>query len=207
MKVCLHSPLHQSITVEHIADPFFKDQEQAHALAANGVLANAGNTTLQLCQNSVPVDNFDAVMALAKTFADIVLGVLPLAQGLFASDGGDESALVPIVGSIFTQEGEQSGHYRFLREKVASAAPLLTDGAPEFSYTAISRFIIPGSCPSINIIGLAAFPALIVETILKAMNSTQLFGVNGTVSAANATMVYISGQNVPVSVSISNVNT
>jgi hypothetical protein len=41
----------------------------------------------------------------------------------------------------------------------------------------------------------------------KAMNSTQLFSVEGTVSAANATMVYISGQNLPVSVPISNVNT
>jgi hypothetical protein len=41
----------------------------------------------------------------------------------------------------------------------------------------------------------------------KAENSTQLFSVEGTVSEANATLVYISGQNLPVSVPISNVNT
>jgi hypothetical protein len=115
--------------------------------------------------------------------------------------------LVPIVGSIIAQEGEQTGYYRFLQKKVASAAPLLTGSAPQFVYTAISQFIVPDSCPNINVIGLTAFPALTVETMPKAMNSTQLFSVEGTVSAANATMVYISGQNLPVSVPISNVNT
>lgn len=190
-----------------MADSFRQQQEQVHVLAANGVLANANQTTIQPCQYVFPVDNFDDAILLAQTFTDVVLGVLPVAQGLFAADGGDESALVPIVGSIIAQEGEQVGYYRFLQKKVASAAPLLTGGAPQFAYTAISQFIVPGSCPNINAIGLTAFPALTVETIPKAENSTQLFSVNGTVSASNATMVYISGQNLPVSVPISNVNT
>lgn len=153
------------------------------------------------------MDNFDDAIALAETFTAIVLGVLPVAQGLFATDGGDESGLVSIVGSIIAQEGEQTGYYRSLQKKVASAAPLLTGSAPQFVYTAMSQFIVPDSCPNINVIGLTAFPALTVETMPKAMNSTQLFSVEGTVSATNATMVYISGQSLPVSVPISNVNT
>jgi len=144
---------------------------------------------------------------LAQTFTDVVLGVLPIAQSIFVSDGGDEDALVPIIGSIIAQEGEQSGYYRFLQKKVASAAPLLTGGAPQFAYTAISQFIVPGSCPNINTIDLTAFPALTVETTPQAKNSTQLYSIDGTVSAANASMVYISGQNLPVSVPIKNVNT
>jgi hypothetical protein len=39
------------------------------------------------------------------------------------------------------------------------------------------------------------------------MNSNQLFSIEGSLSAANASMAYISGQNLPVSVPISNVNT
>ncbi|KAG0649388.1 hypothetical protein D0Z07_4423 [Hyphodiscus hymeniophilus] len=183
------------------------NQEQVHVLAANGVLANANQTTIQPCQYNFPVDNFDDAILLAETFTEVVLGVLPIAQSLFAADGGDESALIPIVGSIIAQEGEQVGYYRFLQKKVASSAPLLTGGAPQFAFTAISQFIVPGSCPNIDAIGLTAFPGLTVETMPKAENSTQLFSVEGTVSASNATLVYISGQNLPVSVPISNVNT
>lgn len=171
------------------------------------MLANAKQITIQPCQYNFPVNNFDDAILLAQTFTDVVLGVLPVAQGLFATDGGDETALVPVIGSIIGQEGEQTGYYRFLQKKVASAAPLLTGGAPQFAYTAISQFIVPGSCPNINVIGLTAFPALTVQTVPKAENSTQLFSINGTVSASNATLVYISGQNLPVSVPISNVNT
>jgi hypothetical protein len=114
---------------------------------------------------------------------------------------------VPILGSIIGQEGEQVGYYRSLQKKVASSAPLLTGGAPQFAYTAISQFIVPGSCPNIEAIGLTAFSALTVETIPGAVNSTQLFSVEGTVSAGNASIAYISGQNVPVTVPISGVNT
>lgn len=39
------------------------------------------------------------------------------------------------------------------------------------------------------------------------MNNTQLFSVNGTISASNVSIAYISGQNLPVTVPISNVNT
>jgi len=182
------------------------NQESVHVLSANGVLANANATTIQPCRYNFPVDTFDDAVALAETFTEVVLGVLPVAQSIFAADGGEEAGLIPVVGSIIAQEGEQVGYYRFLQKKVASSAPLLTGGAPQFAFTAISQFIVNGSCPNIDVIGLTAFPALTVETIPKDSNSTQLFSVEGTVSATNNSIVYISGQNVPISVAISNVN-
>lgn len=133
--------------------------------------------------------------------------MLPLAQSVFAADGGDEAALVPIVGSIIGQEGEQNGYYRSLQRKVASAAPLLTGGAPQFAYSAISQFIVPGSCPNIQAIGLNAIPALSVQCKPKANDSMVTFSADGVVGAGNATLVYISGQNLPVSVPISNATT
>ena len=178
-----------------------------HALAANGVLENAGNVTIQPCQYSFPVDNFADAVALAETFTEVILGVLPVAQGLFAADGGEELGLVAIVGSIIGQEGEQVGHYRSLQKKVAASSPLLTGGALQFAYTALFQLIVPGSCPNIDVIDLTPFPALTIETIPKAENSTQLFSVSGAINESNTTMVYISGQNLPVSVPISNVNT
>ena len=108
---------------------------------------------------------------------------------------------------MIAQEGEQNGLYRSLQKKVASAAPMLTGGAPQFAYSAISQFIIPGSCPNIDVIGLKAFPSLTVETVPEAKNSTQLFSIEGSVTAKNASVVYLSGQNVPVTVPISNINT
>jgi hypothetical protein len=132
---------------------------------------------------------------------------LPLAQSQFAADGGGEPGLVPVVGSIIGQEGEQNGFYRYLQRKVASAAPFLTRGAPQFAYTALSSFFVAGSCPNIDAIGLTAFPALTVETIPKNVNSTQRFSIDGTVNASNVSVAYISGQNLPVTVPISNVNT
>jgi hypothetical protein len=82
----------------------------------------------------------------------------------------------------------------------------LTGGAPQFAYTAISQFIVPGT-GNVEVIGLTPFPALTVETTPENQNSTQLFSINGTINASNVTLVYISGQNLPVSVPISNVNT
>ncbi|KAF4630723.1 hypothetical protein G7Y89_g7417 [Cudoniella acicularis] len=142
------------------------NQEQVHALAANGVLANAKNTTMQPCNYTFPVTNLKDAISLPETFTSVVLGVLPLAQAQFASDGGDEAGLIPVVGSIIGQEGEQTGFYRF--------------------------FLTP-------------FLALTVETIPKDMNSTQLFSVEGLVNASNSSIAYISGQNLPVTVPISNV--
>ena len=176
-----------------------------HVLAANGALSNANAETMQPCQYEFPVDNLDDAIALAQSFTDVTLGVLPVAQSRFASDGGDEAGLIPIIGSIIGQEGEQNGLYRYLQKKLASAAPMLTGGALQFSYSVLSQFTVSGSCPNIDVIGLTALPKLDVVTTQKEENSAAIYKISGTVSDANASMVYMSGQNVPVTVPISNV--
>lgn len=175
-------------------------------MAANGVLSRSNNEEIQPCEYNFPVDNFVDAIRFAQKFTEVALGVLPTAQIQFSSDGGDEDILIPVVGSMIAQKGEQSGWYRSLQKKVASAAPMLTGGTPELAFSAISRFTVHGSCPNIDVMGLKAFPQLTVETIPEAKNSTQLFSLEGCVTAKNASMVYLSGQNVPVTVPIFDVN-
>lgn len=131
-----------------------------------------------------------------------MLGVLPVAQLTFGTDGGDELGLIPVIGAILAQEGEQVGWFRSTQNKVASAAPLLTGTAAQFAYTAVSQFIVPGSCPNIDVIGLKAFPALTVESTPEAYNSTLKYSVPGTLNADEVEIVYISGLNIPISVPI-----
>ena len=180
-----------------------QQQEQVHAIGVNAILANAGAETIQPCKYQFPVDSYTSAILLAQTFTDVVLGVLPAAALGFAEDGGDEVGLIPIFGSILAQEAEQTGWYRSTQNKVAAAAPVLTGGAAQFAYTAISNFIVPGSCPNIDIIGLKAFPALSVGSTPYAENSTLSFSVAGTIDPSNVEIAYISGQNLPVSVPIS----
>ena len=80
-----------------------------------------------------PVSDFLSAITLAQTFTDIVLGVLPQAQTLWASDGGDELPLVNLFGSVIAQEAQQDGWYRSLQLKIPSAAPFLTTEAPAFA--------------------------------------------------------------------------
>lgn len=170
---------------------------------------NAGQMTITPCEYMFPVATFADAIALAQTFTDVVLGTLPEAQAAFAADGGDESPLVPLFGSVIAQEGEQNGFYRYVQKKTASAAPFLTGGSPSFAFTALQMFIVPGSCPqdiaAIAGAGLKTFGPLEVITTPEAMNMTLEFAAPGDVGPDTNSIVYISGQNVPVTVPISTV--
>ena len=158
------------------------------------------------CEYVFPVSTFLDAIALAQTFTDVVLGTLPEAQAAFSADGGDESPLVPLFGSVIAQEGEQNGFYRFVQKKTASAAPFLTGGSPSFAFTALQMFIVPGSCPeSLAAINLTTFSPLEVITTPEAMNMTLEFAAPGDVGPDTNSIVYISGQNLPVTVPISTV--
>lgn len=157
-----------------------------------------------------PVSDYISAVALAATFTDVVLGVLPLAQTNFAVDDAQETGLIEIVGSIIAQEGEQDGFYRSVQGKVPSAAPFLTTEAPAFAFTALQMFIVPGSCPAniaaITAGGIATFKPITVVSTPAPVNSTITYSVPGTVSASANSLVYLSGQNLPVTVPIANVN-
>ena len=181
-------------------------QEQLHALGVNGILESANQTAIEPCQYQFPVSTFLQAITLAQTFTDVVLGTLPEAQAIFAADAGDESPLVPLLGSVLAQEGEQNGFYRLVQKKTPSAAPFLTGGSPSFAFTAIQAFIVPGSCPQpLSSINLTTFGPLTVLTTPEPKNSTLEFSVPGTVATSTNSIVYLSGQNLPVTVPISNV--
>ena len=185
-------------------------QEELHAAGANGILQSAGAPTISGCEYSFPVADFESAIVLAATFTDVVLGVLPQAQTIFATDAGQETALIALIGSIIAQEGEQVGYFRYVQEKVPSAAPFLTGDSPQFAFTALQMFIVPGSCPAaINAIGtvggVATFQPLTVESTPGPVNSTVTYSVPGTVASGSNSLVYLSGQNLPLTVPICNV--
>ena len=165
---------------------------------------NAGETPISPCEYVFPVTTFLEAITLAQTFTDVVLGTLPEAQAAFAADGGDETPLVPLFGSVIAQEGEQNGFYRFVQKKTASAAPFLTGGSPSFAFTALQMFIVPDSCPEdLSALGLTTFGPLEVVTTPEAKNMTLEFAAPGNVGPDMNSIVYISGQNLPVTVPIS----
>lgn len=183
-------------------------QEELHALGANAILASAGRTTIKPCEYIFPVDKFDDAITLAYTFTDVVLGTLQAAQFAFAEDGDAE--LVPLVGSIIGQEGEQNGYYRSLTGKVPSALPFLTRSAGPFAYSALQMFVVPGSCPSAKDIKLPIFEPLTVMTKnIKLKDQMLTFAVKKTTAAAVSKMsvVYINQQNKPIVEKVQNVKT
>ena len=148
---------------------------------------------------------------MAQTFTDVVLATLPLAQTTFAGNA-NSLGLIALFGSVIGQEGEQNGFFRVAQgDKLPSAAPFLTAGAPPFAFTALQSFIVPGSCPE-NIALLSqnipTFEALDVSTKPVTEDTATLeFEVpaSSQVSAESNAIAYLSGQNLPVTVPISNV--
>jgi len=175
-------------------------------LAPMAILAGANKTTIQPCRYNFPVSDYASAIALANTFTDVVLSVLPTAQTAFAADGLEEIGLVQLIGSIIAQEGEQNGWYRTQQGKIASAAPFLTTSGAAFAFTALQSFIQPGSCPNIGVISDAvptlSPPLYVVTSPAVAENTTVEFKVSATVAPETNSVVYLSGQNDPVTVSM-----
>ncbi|KAL8710592.1 MAG: hypothetical protein Q9220_004816 [cf. Caloplaca sp. 1 TL-2023] len=181
-------------------------QEELHSLGASGILLGAGQPPIAPCQYQFPVCNFNEAILLAQTFTDIALGTIPEIQALFAADGGDEPRNVPLLGSILGQEAEQVGFFRYIQRKTPSAAPFLTGGSAGFAFTALQMFIVPDSCPKpLSTIDLPTFKSLTVIGKPQARNSTIFFRAAGPVDPKNQSVVYISGQNLPVTVPISQI--
>ena len=180
-------------------------QEQLHAIGANAILASANRTTIMPCQYKFPVADFDSAIATAGLFTDVVLGTLQSAQDTFATTGDAE--LVPLVGSIIGQEGEQDGYYRVTGRKVPSAQPFLTGSAGAFAWSALNQlFVVPGSCGNYDVLTKALGMPLSPLTVVTPPPAT---GADATVtysypvvpqvtSPANLRLVLINGQNAPI---------
>ena len=122
---------------------------------------------------------------------------------MFALDGGDEPPNVILLGSILGQEAQQDEFFRYAQKKTPSAAPFLTGGTPSFAFSALKQFIVPDSCPKpLSTIKLPSFGPLDVIAKPEAKNMTLKFSVDGPIDPSSQSIVYLSGQNLPLTVPI-----
>ncbi|KAK4610079.1 hypothetical protein CLAFUW4_13721 [Fulvia fulva] len=193
-------------------------QEELHELNANGAFETLTGHEIEPCQYIFPASNFRDAIRLAATFTDVVLGTLPDIQTIFAND--NDNGLIRGVGSVIGQEGEQNGFYRQILGKNPSALPFLTASARDFAFSAINQnFVVPSSCPSLDILkqgGLKIFDVLTVveapaEFEPKNQDLKFSFKTSQTNVAAPKTnslvaqqnfLTYVNQQNAPVSVAI-----
>lgn len=110
----------------------------------------------------------------------------------------------PSTGSILAQEAQQDGFFRYAQAKIPSAAPFLTGGLGRFAFSALQLFIVPDSCPKpLSSINLPIFKPLDITTKPEPRNMTLKFSVDGPVDPDTQSIVYLSGQNLPLTVPIS----
>lgn len=175
-------------------------QEEIHADNANNVLIANGQPPIQPCEYHFLVDNLNEALGHAKLFTDVVLGTLQDIQMRLAQNGA--SALVPIIGSVIGQEGEQTGFFRQSGGLIPSSQPFLTRATREFAYSALNQlFVVPGSCPPSNNINLPIFDMLVpLNKTVYAEDQTLTFlvGTNGTAALEGTSFVWINSQNTPV---------
>lgn len=185
-------------------------QEEFHALGANGILQANGAPTVPPCKYEFPVTDFKSAIALANTFTDVVLGVLPQVQ-LQSAGSAAGNGVIPLVGSIEEQEAQQVGWFRTLQGKYPSAAPFLTPATPQYALSAIKPFFVPGSCPAIYtalMSKIQSFPALnVTSPPVRHSKQKVSFSVQGAIDCSKQAIAYISGQLLPVVVPITNVKT
>lgn len=197
-------------------------QEELHELNANAIFqANTGKV-IEPCKYTFPDVDFLGAIKIASTFTDVVLSTLPDIQQIAATEG--DVPVVGAVGSVVGQEGEQNGFYRSLLGEVSSELPFLTGGARNFAFNAIlQNFVVPGSCPSLDLletpatgVGLNETGVLTVLTKdfsltdITAHFSVQTFVPSNTQSYYQAHghgsnmnyITYINQKNTPVSIKI-----
>ncbi|KAH6665664.1 putative sexual development protein [Halenospora varia] len=192
-------------------------QEELHALNANMGLQGNHADPIQPCQYTFPVDNLSDAIGLASKFTDVVLGTLQdVQQG--AAVAGD-TGLVPAIGSVIGQEGEQNGFFRLFNKKIPSALPFLTRSTRDFAFSALNQnFVVPNSCPNINIIKLKIFQPLAVDASSVMANPTAQSKVSFSFSLpqggpkaewksdySGLEIVYINQQNAPITAKLESV--
>lgn len=174
--------------------------EELHALSANAILTANGQAAIQPCQYHFPSTTLLDALSFAKTFTDVVLGTLQDIQLHLANNNDD--GLVPVIGGVIGNEGEQTGFFRLFSGLTPTELPFLTRSTREFAFSALNQnVVVPGSCPNSNIIKLPIFAPLTVVTTPTAKDQTLTFSVSAsqvTGNINNYSLVYINAQNVPI---------
>lgn len=145
------------------------------------------------------MSSLDDAIEFAALFTSINLGTLQEIAQIFAQSGDD--AIIPDLTSIIGQEGEQEAFYRMLQDKFPSELPFLTGGNRDLTFTAIQRFVVPGSCSSQDDIHLSTFPPLnLITTPIPETARIRFSYATETYCTDNGTLfaVFINQQNPPV---------
>ena len=181
-----------------------------HAVGVNAILASANATTIPACNYMFPSTDFNSAIATADLFTEVVLGTLQSVILGFAMDGTNATiGLTQLIASIIGQEAQQTGGYRLFQKKIPSAAPFLTVSTGEFAFNAIAQnFIVPGSCDDVyKTIGVPLIDSLaVMGDMPTASNQTVTFVTSCTrTTEGKDFLAYLSGQNIPVVVPITDV--
>ncbi|KAL8922333.1 MAG: hypothetical protein Q9172_003625 [Xanthocarpia lactea] len=226
------APLDRALLIKSIEA--IKNQEELHAIGANAFLVNAKEAPIAPCQYIFPVSNFKNAILFAQVFTDLALGTIPAVQLLFGTDGGEGRRNVIALGSILGQEGQQDGFFRYAQRKTPSAAPFLTGGTASIAFNVLRKLIVQDSCPQpLSTIDLPvwgnpsweqgglwangyvdkalrlpepAWPLWIsINPKLSAWGSLP-FTEFGLDVGYDQSIVYLSGQNLPVVVPVGNIS-
>ncbi|KAK9799957.1 putative Late sexual development protein [Seiridium cardinale] len=189
-----------------------KAQEELHVISAVDVLQHFNASLVpRPCDYTFPTTDLESALSLAVTFSSVVLGTLADAEKSFA-DNDDAGGVVRQVASIIGQEGEQNGFYRFMLKRKPSEKPFLTTNTGAFAFSALQQFIV--SCPfDVSAIPIPIFPQLKVLTTPEAKDMTLSFSADlsgtsfdvGGIAEDSLFITYLTGQQLPVSEPISNV--
>lgn len=136
--------------------------EELHALGANSILQANDIDPIEPCEYNFPVSDFQSAIALASTFTVFILGALQDASGHFSQDSEGEA--INFVSSVTNQESEHEHLFRAVRNKTTSEGLFIGTGTRDLTFSAVQRFIVPGSCPNIEDIPLETFKPLNVLT-------------------------------------------
>lgn len=199
-------------------------QEELHADNANAILTNNKVDPIQACKYQFPTTNLADALNLASTFTDVVLGTLQDVQlHLAQNNAANGPNVVPIIGSVIGQEGEQNGFFRNVSRnmrttytltnttqfngKIPSAKPFLTRSSREFAFSALNQnFVVPNSCPNSNTIKLPIFQPLTVVTTPVGKDQLLTFSVpvDKPTPPTGLSLVLINGQNTPLIETVQN---
>ncbi|KAL8726159.1 MAG: hypothetical protein Q9166_006876 [cf. Caloplaca sp. 2 TL-2023] len=159
----------------------------------------------------------------------LIKSIYAIKNLLFARDGGEKSPNVLTLGSVLPQEGQQDGFFRYTQRKTPSAALFLTGGSPSFAFNALRKLIVRDFCPlPLSTLGLPEWAILewsesglwandstkpesepawshwITIQLSLRNNNTLTFSAISFEAPATSSIVYPSGQNLPIVVSIDN---
>lgn len=169
-----------------------------HAYNANDAVRYFTNGSHILpCTYVFPVSDFLSAIAFAQTFTDMYIGLLTnIQQRTVRNLGADSNSIIYVLAQALGQEGQQSGWFRSLQGKHASAEPFLTSSTRDFAFSWLQRFIVPGSCPNVEEIPLKVLPPLYLECRVDGAGPVTLL-VPGDVDPKTQSVAFVNGALVP----------